>query len=142
MRLSTRLTVAMVGLVALTATAVGLLINLNIEQSAVPRALDRIDTHAHVLAQQLESAVRGARADVSVQGQAIEALVQAMTSGATETAVAVLRDRIASRFTAELSAKPQYSRFRLIGVADGGREIVRVDRRGPSGAIRIVPEAE
>src|SRR5438309_1581068 len=118
MRLSTRLAVAMVGLVTLTATAVGLLIHRNIEQRAVPRALDRIDTHAHVLAQQLESAVRGARADVNVQGQTIEALVHAMTSGGGETAVAALRNRIASRFTAELAAKPDFSRFRLIGIAD------------------------
>ena len=43
---------------------------------------------------------------------------------------------------AELTAKPEYSRFRIIGIADGGRELVRVDRRGPGGAIRVVPDAE
>ena len=50
--------------------------------------------------------------------------------------------RLASRFVSELTAKPEYSRFRIIGIADGGREIVRVDRRGPDGAIRVVPDAE
>jgi PAS domain S-box-containing protein len=39
---------------------------------------------------------------------------------------------------AELAAKPSYSQFRLIGIADDGREIVRVDRMGPNGAIRVV----
>jgi len=32
--------------------------------------------------------------------------------------------------------------LRIIGVADGGRELLRVDRRGPNGAPRIVPQAE
>lgn len=32
--------------------------------------------------------------------------------------------------------------MRLIGIADGGGEIVRVDRSGPGGAVRIVPAAE
>ncbi len=33
-------------------------------------------------------------------------------------------------------------RIRFIGIADGHREIVRVDRSGPNGAVRIVPQAE
>ena len=77
MRLSTRLTLAMVALVVLTAAAVGMLIHRNIEQRALPRALDRLDTRAHLLTLQLEAAVAGARADVSVQGQAIDGLVRA-----------------------------------------------------------------
>ena len=51
------------------------------------------------------------------------------------------RDRLASRFAAELEAKPAYAMFRFIGVDDDGREIVRVDRTGPNGTVRIVPEA-
>src|SRR5262249_46051013 len=35
-----------------------------------------------------------------------------------------------------------YTQYRLIGIADGGREIVRVDRMGPGGAIHVVPDAE
>ena len=71
MRLSTRLTLAMVGLVVLTAAAVSILIHRSIEQRALPRALDRLETRAHLLTLQLEAAVGGARADVSVQGQAV-----------------------------------------------------------------------
>ena len=54
----------------------------------------------------------------------------------------MLKKRIASRFVAELTAKPEYSQFRIIGIADGGRELVRVDRMGPGGAIRVVPDVE
>ena len=46
------------------------------------------------------------------------------------------RDRFAGRLVAELEAKPAYSKIRVIGVDDNQREIVRVDRRGPNGAIR------
>ena len=60
----------------------------------------------------------------------------------TGTPSDVFKKRIASRFVAELSAKPEYSQFRIIGIADGGRELVRVDRMGPGGAIRTVPESE
>jgi hypothetical protein len=40
-----------------------------------------------------------------------------------------------------MALKPAYS-LRFIGVEDGHREIVRVDRSGPNGAVRIVPETE
>src|ERR1700744_4030479 len=64
MRLSTRLTIAMVALVLVTATAIGLLTYRNVVAIALPRGLDRIDTYARVLATGLEDSVRGARADV------------------------------------------------------------------------------
>ncbi len=48
---------------------------------------------------------------------------------------------MASRYVAELAAKPSYRAFRIVGLDDGGRDIVRVDRSGPDGAIRSVPDA-
>src|SRR5262249_41073535 len=50
--------------------------------------------------------------------------------------------RLASRFSAELTAKPWYDDLRLIGTGDDGREIVRVNRSGAGGAIRAVSDAE
>ena len=47
----------------------------------------------------------------------------------------------ADRLAAQMALKPAYS-LRFIGVEDGHREILRVDRSGPNGAVRIVPEAE
>jgi PAS domain S-box-containing protein len=40
-----------------------------------------------------------------------------------------------------MALRPAYS-LRFIGIEDRHREIVRVDRSGPNGAVRIVPEAE
>src|SRR5690242_2347974 len=117
MRLSTRLTLAMIVLVLLTATAVGLLIDRSIEQRALPRALDRIDMHATLLAASLDASVHGARADVSTQGQGVAGLVGAIVAGGVNpvdgTPVEQWRNRLASRFVADLTAKPSYAQFRL-----------------------------
>ena len=43
---------------------------------------------------------------------------------------------------AELTAKSNYYEFRLVGIDDDGRELVRVDRSGPGGAIRAVPDSD
>jgi PAS domain S-box-containing protein len=145
MKLSTRLTVAMVSLVLLTAATVGFLIDRNIEGRAVPRALDRLDTHSQLLAFELEASVRPAVSDVQTQGHVVNELIRARLHDdgqQDDRSELQWRERLASRFVAELKAKPAYSKYRLIGIADGGREIVRVDRLGPSGSIRVVPENE
>jgi PAS domain S-box-containing protein len=146
MKLSTRLTLAMVGLVLLTTTAVGLSFAWNLEARALPRALDRIDMHAHLLAFDMEATVRAARFDVLTQGRAVEGLVLARTAGVETridgTSEDQWRQRLASRFVAELKANPAYAEFRVIGLANNGREIVRVDRAGPEGAIHVATNDE
>lgn len=148
MRLSTRLMVAMVVLVLLTASAIGLLTYRNVAALALPRAFERIDTHALVVATVLESSLRGARADVVGfrSAVALAGIISARNAGGVHPVDGITesqwRARLASRFAAELAAKPTYSQFRVIGLADAGREIVRVDRSGPNGAIRVVLDAE
>src|SRR5262245_34286448 len=148
MTLSTRLTVAMVLLVIVTATAVGVLSYRNIQAVAVPRALERINTHARLLGAELDAAVHSARADVIGfrSAVALDGIMRATLNGGTDprdgTTVAHWKERFASRLAAELVAKPNYSHFRVIGVADGGREILRVDRSGPDGTIPVVPDIE
>ncbi len=55
MRLSTCLTIAMVALVLVTATAIGLLAYRNVVAIALPRGLDRIDTNTRVIATELNA---------------------------------------------------------------------------------------
>jgi PAS domain S-box-containing protein len=148
MKLATRLTVAMVALVLLTATAVGLLTYRGVVALALPRALDRIDTQARVKSVELETSFVGARADVSGfrADVAVNDIMMAhLNIGIDPTAAATeaeWRRRLALRFIAELRFKSNYYEFRYIGVDDGGLELVRVDRSGPDGAIRVVPENE
>src|SRR5258707_15640618 len=148
MRLSTRLTVAMVALVLLATTAVGVLTYRNIAAFALPRALDRIDTHAQLLGGELAASVRGARADV-IGFRSSNAVIDIMTANlnrgidpaaaATETE---WRRRLGLRFAAELISKLNYHVFRYIGADDGGRELVRVERTDPGGPPRIVADSE
>jgi PAS domain S-box-containing protein len=148
MRLSTRLTVAMVALVLLATTAVGVLSYRNISAFVLPQAFDRLAAHADLLGTELAASVRGARADV-VGFRSSVAVADIMTAHlnrgtdpAAAAAEADLRRRLGKRFEAELLAKPNYHQFRYIAIDDGGRELVRVDRSGPEGSPRSVPDSE
>jgi len=138
----------MIGLAVLTATIIGALTYRNIEAVTVPRALDHIDARVRLLAAELEASVRSARADILGfrSAVAVEGIVKASGAGGSEARDGITLDewraRLARRFVAELAAKPGYDQFRVIGIADGGREIIRVDRSGPDKTIRIVPDAE
>jgi PAS domain S-box-containing protein len=147
MTLTTRLAIAMIALVAIAVSAVGWLSYRNLEQALLPRVLDRIETHSRFIAAELDSHVRSGPGDITTfQGlAAVAGLMRARLNGGIDpvdlTTEAVWRERLAGRLAAQMALKPAYS-LRFIGVADGHREIVRVDRSGPNGAVRIVPEAE
>ena len=143
-----RLTAAMVALALLSATAVGLFSYSNIAALVLPRALERIDMRARFLAAEFEATVRATRPSVIGFGSAvaIEGIMRASLAGGIDPrdgiALTTWRDRLAGRLVSELKANPDYLQFRVIGVADGGREIVRVDRQVPGGPIRIAPDQE
>jgi PAS domain S-box-containing protein len=151
MRLSSRLTAAMVALVLLAVTAVGWLTYRGIETATLPGEFQRVQAHVHLLATELQSHVRSARADAITLRSAV-ALRGALRAPVAEVApvervagglTAVQSgDRLAARFGAELLVKPAYLAFRLVGIAEGGREIVRVDRGGANGSVRRAPEEE
>jgi PAS domain S-box-containing protein len=146
MTLTTRLAIAMIALVAIAVSAVGWLSYRNLEQALLQRARERIETHSRQVATDLEYYTASATGDVAGfrSAAALQGLVRARKAGGADPVDGVSyttwRHRIASRLAAELEAKPNYSMFRIIGIDDGGRELVRVDRNGPNGAIRIVPE--
>jgi PAS domain-containing protein len=148
MTLTTRLVIAMIMLVTIAVSAVGWLSYRSLEQALLPRVLDRIETHSRLLAADLEAYVAGARGDVAgyKSAAALNGLIRAHIAGGIDPVDGVSettwRERIAARLAAELDAKPAYAEFRIIGLEDGGREIVRADRSGPGGAVRLVPEAE
>ena len=147
MKLSTRITVAMVALVTATLLAVGFMTYRDMNAAIVPRALDRVTLELRPLAAELEFYVRGARQDVAAfrSAAAISGIVRAAAAGGVDprdgVAEATWRARMAERFAAELAAKPAYDTFRIVDFADE-RELVRVDRSGPGGAVHVVPDAE
>ncbi|QIO30424.1 PAS domain S-box protein [Bradyrhizobium sp. 1(2017)] len=148
MTLATRLAIAMILLVAVTVAAVGWLGYRNITQAVIPRVLERIEAQSRLLATHLESYVAGARGDLLGyrSAAAINGLIRARIGGGIDAADGVSeqtwRERIAARLAAEIDAKPSYGQFRIIGLDDDHRELVRVDRSGPNGKARIVPNDE
>ncbi|KRQ95830.1 PAS domain S-box protein [Bradyrhizobium valentinum] len=146
MSLTTRLAIAMIALVAIAVSAVGWLNYRNLEQALLLRARDRIETHSRQLAIDLEYYAASATGDVASfrSAAALYGLIRARGSGGIDPVDGVSektwRNRLASRFAAELEAKPAYAMLRIIGLDDDGRELVRVDRAGPNDAVRIVPE--
>lgn len=146
MNLTTRLAIAMIALVAASVSAVGWLSYRSLEQALLPRVLDRLEAHARLVAADLQSHVRGARADVATfQALAAAAgIVRARLNRGIDpvdhVSEAMWRGRLVTRLVAELAVKPAYAQFRLIGISDGAREIIRVDRSGLNGAVRIVPD--
>jgi PAS domain S-box-containing protein len=138
----------MVLLVAIAVSAVGWLSTRSLEQALLPRVVDRIETHSRLIAADLKSYVGGARSDVATfpAHAAVHGMVLAHFNGGIDPdgrlSEAAWRDRLATRMVADLEAKPAYSQFRVIGIDDGQREVIRIDRSGPNGAVRIVPDAE
>jgi hypothetical protein len=113
--LPARLAAAMMALVVLTAAIAGFLNYRQVAAVAIPRALERIDKHDGLLAAELEASMRGPWADVNTQGEAVQGLVRAHLAGGRDpvagTAEAEWHQRLASRFAAELTARPTYVRY-------------------------------
>jgi PAS domain S-box-containing protein len=147
MTLTTRLAVAMIALVAIAVSAVGWLSYRSLEQALAPRMLDRIEAQSRFAAAALESHLQSAPGDITTfQGlAAVAGLMRARLNGGIDpidgTTEAVWRERLEGRLAVQMALKPAYS-LRVIGVADGHRELVRVDRSGPNGTVRIVPQAD
>lgn len=122
MKLSSRLTLAMVGLVVATAIAIAWVTYRNLEAAALPRALERIETHARLLAAEMATYVRGARADITgfQSAVALNGIVRARLGGGVDpldsTTEEAWRQRMATRYEAELASKPAYSQFRTSAV--------------------------
>jgi PAS domain S-box-containing protein len=142
-----RLMLMMVALVLLTATTEGLLTYRNLEAAILPIAAERLLAHTRGLAADLDAYIHGARSDVlaASNSAAMQGVIRARLAGGVDprddSTEAMWLARMAENFAALLSAKPTYVQLRYIGVADAGREIVRVDRSGANGSIRIVPPA-
>src|SRR5882757_2249831 len=107
MGLSIRLATAMVALVLLTVGAVSLLSYYNLEAAILPRAQERLEGHATLLASELESYARGARDDILGfrSAVALEGIIRARLAGGTDPVDGApeetWRERMAARYLAE-----------------------------------------
>jgi PAS domain S-box-containing protein len=147
MKLSTRLTIAMVTLVILTATTIGVLTYRIVAAPSLPRTLERLDDHARLLALDLESSQRDARA--FIRGAALsvryDTIIRARAAGGVDPTHGLTdseaRAYVAQHYLALMRAQAVFRKIRFIGIDDGGREIVSVEREDPDSEIRIVPDS-
>ena len=145
--LTNRLVIAMILLVTVTVFAAGWLSYRSLEPVLIPRVLERIETHSRFVASDLESHVRTAPGDITTFAnlEAVAGLVRARLNGGIDpvdhTTEAAWRERLQVRLGAQMALKPAHS-LRLIGAADNGREIVRIDRSGPDGSVHVATDAE
>lgn len=143
MTLATRLAIAMILLVAIAVAAVGWLSHYSLEQAFLPRVLDRIESQSRLMASQLEAQTNGARADIATFrfDAAVRGMIDAHFNNGIDPidhlSEKTWRERLLTRLVAEVGANPTYSKFRIIN-ADGS-EYLGVDRTGPTGSVRIVP---
>jgi PAS domain S-box-containing protein len=146
--LTTRLTIAMVGLVLLTALILQILAHRNLVTAILPGEFARVQFRAQQVAADIKGYVSATRAEILAarHSAAVEGLVRAHAAGGVDpldgSTEQEWRERLEADLAADLSANPAHLQFRLIGVQEEGLEIVRVDRSGENGAIRIVPKEE
>jgi PAS domain S-box-containing protein len=147
MTLTARLAIAMILLVTIAVSAVGWLSYRSLEQAVLPRVLDRLETHSRLVATNLESYAAGVRGDIASfrNAAALNGLIRAHLRGGIDpdgVSEQTWHARLANGFSGVLRAKPAYSKIRVVGLDDDRREIFRVDRAGPNGAVRDVAEPE
>ncbi|MGY4484248.1 hypothetical protein ACVWWR_003439 [Bradyrhizobium sp. LM3.2] len=144
MTLATRLAIAMILLVAVAVSAAGWLSHYSLEQAFLPRVLDRIETQSRLLASQLEVQTDGARADIVTfrSRAAVRGMIDAHFNNGIDPTDHLSeknwRERLLPQLVAVVGANPTYAKFRVINI--DGSEYLRIDRSGPTGSVRIVPD--
>jgi len=148
MTLAAKLAIAITVVVAAAVFAVGWLSYAILARTVPSRTMDGMEIHSRLIAAELGSSVASVRDDINgyFTLPEIMGLMRAQRSGGVDPTSGVgsrvWRERLENRLLAEMAAKPAYAKMRLIGLDNGGREIIRIDRKGPDGQLRSVPDAE
>jgi len=148
MRLSVRLTLAMTALVVCAVGGVGLLAYYNIGRAVVPSGLTRLAYQAKARLGAYETFLRVVRNELLSARllPAHDGIARAQINGGRDPELGLTdaqwRTHVSAVYAANLQAKPGIVGYRLIGVADGGRSLIEVDRRGPGDSIRITAAAD
>ena len=145
-RIRTKITLILCAISVLASAAVGLSTYWQFSRALINQELMQLSGLAEVKAVRFAAEARALRADTLflTTSPVVRGLVNAQQAHGfnpkTGESVRVLRNRMAVVFQELLRANPNYYQARLIGVADGGREIVRVERDTPDGPVRVVAD--
>ncbi|WP_440959791.1 ATP-binding protein [Oceanicaulis sp. LC35] len=118
-----------------------------IQASSMSRAAARSELNAEtrVIASHISTAFRIARDQAFIirNTPPIEGIIRAQRNDGIDpldgSSLETWRARLADIFSAHLAVEREYTQIRYIGIEDGGREIVRVNRVGEDG-FSVVPD--
>ena len=136
MRLSVRLTLAMTTLVVSAVAAVGVLAYYNVGRAVVPAGIQRLADQTKARIGAVDALLNTVRNEVFATRTfpAHQGIIRARRNGGVDPEVGFSEEKwrhhLAEVYAGQMSAKLGIDRYRFIGVADGGRELVRVDRAG------------
>ena len=146
--IGTKITLLLCAIAVVASCAVGFSTYWQFNTTLIDQELQELSILARVKGAQFLVDVASMRDDVTFLSGTppVQGLIRARRSngidpvdGSTEQQ---WRERMATLFTEMLRAKPQYSQIRFIGVADGGREVVRAARDVECGDVLVVPDPE
>jgi PAS domain S-box-containing protein len=146
MRLSTRLTTAMLAHAFITVMMLAAVNYRVFEAANVAGAVERFRHYAKDVTTDLEAATAGLPAEL-LELRAAPAVGRIMEASRASTLAADGRTLQADRANLaercrQLFAAPALRECRLLGVANGSRDIVRVDRPSSEEGVRVVPDSE
>lgn len=129
-----------------TASIIGGLNYYRISQFATDKAVETLAGETRLAALKVRSAYGEMKNDAFIIARAptmVSLLNSARTGGIDPrdgSTEANLRDRLAAIFALRLKSRPYYRHMRYVGLADGGREIVRVNKTADGAIETVAPE--
>ena len=148
MRLSMRLTLAMTTLVLSAVAAVGILAYYNVGRAVVPAGIQRLADQTKARIGAIDALLRTVRNEILAVRTfpAHQGIVRARLNGGIDPEDGFSEEKwrrhLAEAYLGQMSVKLGILSYRFVGVADGGRELVRVDRATPDRSARVAPAAE
>lgn len=141
-----RMALLVCAIVALTCLAGGAWTYVHLSRRLVEQELGRQRGVLQATAAQLTAGVEALSHDVAFMADvpAVRGIVRSREGGGVDPVGKIpyelWQERLASIFEAKMRLTPQYFQIRLIGLEDGGREIIRVERQDRR--IVVVPDGQ
>lgn len=135
-----------IALVLSTTLVVGFILSAGSSKVLVDNEIEGFRSELQLKARDLVSNIDNIRRDVLFlsHSPAVNGILRAHANGGADPesgrSEKAWRDELAALFMARMAVKPDYFQLRLIGMADSGRELVRVDRM--DGAIVRIADSE
>jgi len=131
---------------AVTSLIVGMLIVNGSAEIVYEDALNRLKYETNIKSLRLISDIKNLSSDTQYLAGTppISGIPRAINNNGIDpldnSSLQLWKNRLKKIFTELVRAKPNYLQLRYIGISNGGKELIRVDRKGDN--IRVIPDNE